>query len=124
MVNGRKISGSAQRKLNGKVLQHGPILIDFDYNKNISIFNSNNLIDNIDNLKKRITSLKLELKKINKNYNIGYKEIAEALKFGFEKNFNFDMVNDSLTGEEMRLAGKLRKEKYLTDEWNYKNLII
>ena len=42
LVNGRKISGSAQRRFDGKVLQHGPILIDFDYNKNNSIFNSNN----------------------------------------------------------------------------------
>ena len=117
LVNGRKISGSAQRRFNGKVLQHGPILIDFDYNKNNSIFNSNNLIDNIINLQKRITSLKDELNKI-----ISYNEIAEAIKFGFKENFNFDIVDDSLTEEEIKLAEKLRKEKYSTEEWNYRLL--
>ena len=61
LVNGRKISGSAQRRINGKVLQHGPILINFDYNKNSLIFNSNNNFDNINilnNLKNRVTSIK------------------------------------------------------------------
>ena len=117
LVNNKKISGSAQRRMEGKVLQHGPILIDFDYNKNNLIFNSNNLIDNIINLQKRITSLKDELNKI-----ISYNEIAKAIKFGFKENFNFDIVDDSLTEEEIKLAEKLRKEKYSIEEWNYRLL--
>ncbi len=118
LVNDKKISGSAQRRMNGKVLQHGSILTDFDYEKNSLLFNSNNLIDNINNLKKRITSLKNELD--NKNNIIDYKKFAEAIKSGFEENFDFEMIDDSLTEEEMKLAEKLRKEKYSTEEWNYK----
>lgn len=117
LVNGRKISGSAQRRFNGKVLQHGPILIDFDYNKNNSIFNSDNDFDNIDNLKNRITSLKGEL-----NKEISYRELAEAIKLGFKENFDFDMADNSLTQEEVELAEKLRRGKYSTEEWNYKLL--
>ena len=134
LVNGRKISGSAQRRFNGKVLQHGPILIDFDYNKNNSIFNSDNDFDTrenlrfsvswkssismtIENLKQRITSLKREL-----NKEISYRELAEAIKLGFKENFDFDIVDTSLTQEEIKLAEKLRKEKYSTEEWNYRLL--
>ena len=134
LVNGRKISGSAQRRFNGKVLQHGPILIDFDYNKNNSIFNSDNDFDTrenlrfsvswkssismtIENLKQRITSLKREL-----NKEISYRELAEAIKLGFKENFDIDIVDTSLTQEEVELAEKLRRGKYSTEEWNYKLL--
>ena len=74
-----------------------------------------NSFDNIENLKNRITSLKNELNKI-----IEYNELSSALKNGFKENFNFEMIDDSLTDEEVILAEKLRKEKYLTEEWNYK----
>jgi|TARA_Y100000310_G_scaffold284075_1_gene306570 lipoate-protein ligase A len=115
LINGKKISGSAQRRMDGKILQHGSILLDFDYEKNSLLFNSNNLIDNINNLRKRITSLKKEL-----NKSIDYSELGSALKSGFRENFDFDLIDDSLTNEEIILAEKLRKEKYLTEEWNYK----
>ena len=115
LANSRKISGSAQRRMDGKMLQHGSILIDFDYNKNSSLFVKNNVIDNVDNLKKRITSLKNEL-----NEEINYKKLSEAIKSGFKENFDFDFIDDSLTEEEIKLAEKLRKEKYMSEEWNYR----
>jgi lipoyl(octanoyl) transferase len=128
LAGGKKISGSAQRRMDGKVLQHGPILIDFDYNKNASIFNSNNPIDNITNLKKRITSIKKELqntnKKIknNKNKIVAYKEIADAIKFGFMKKFSFEIINDHLSKEEKDQAERLIKQKYSNDGWNLRIL--
>ncbi len=118
LINDKKISGSAQRRMQGKILQHGSILIDFDYEKNSILFNSNNLIDNITNLKKRITSINNELN--NKKNIINYKKISEAIRFGFKENFGFDIIDDSLSSEEIKLAEKLREEKYLTEEWNYK----
>ena len=117
LVNNKKISGSAQRRMDGKVLQHGPILIDFDYNKNNSIFNSDNDLDTIGNLKQRITSIKREL-----NKEISYRELAEAIKFGFKENFDFDIIDSSLTQEDVELAEKLKREKYSTEEWNYRLL--
>ena len=134
IVNNKKISGSAQRRMDRKILQHGSLLIDFDYNKNNSLFNSNDLIDNILNLKKRITSINNQLKINNINYNLLEKqsfsgrrkiinfssELKEAIKNGFKENFNFEMINDSLIIEEIKLAERLKEEKYSTEEWNYK----
>ena len=57
-------------------------------------------------------------KELNKS--IDYSELGSALKSGFRENFDFDLIDDSLTNEEIILAEKLRKEKYLTEEWNYK----
>lgn len=115
LVNGKKISGSAQRRMDGKILQHGPILIDFDCNKNGSIFNSNNTLDSIENLKNRITSIKKET-----NKPIGYNELSSALKDGFKENFGFEMIDSSLSAEERISAQKLMEGKYKTDEWNYR----
>ena len=117
LVNNKKISGSAQRRFNGKVLQHGPILINFDYNKNNSIFNSNNDFDSINNLKQRITSINNELKN---NKKIGYNELKAAIKFGFRGNFGFDVIDDSLNHNEIELAAKLKEDKYSIEEWNYR----
>jgi len=114
LVNGRKISGSAQRRMEGKVLQHGSLLIDFDYNINNSLFNSNDIIDNILNLKNRITSLNNELNKI-----INIEELANVIKYGFKENFKFDLIDDSLTEKEIKYANGLRHEKYTRLEWKF-----
>lgn len=121
LVNGKKISGSAQRRMNGKILQHGSILIDFDYEKNASLFNFNNNfgnVNNLNNLKGRITSIKNEPG--NKNKIMNYQKLADAIKNGFKENFGFKMIDDSLAEEEVALTKKLMKEKYSTDEWNSK----
>lgn len=117
-VNDKKISGSAQRRVNGRILQHGSILVDFDYEKNALIFNSNDNIDNIINLKKRITSIKSELKK-----DVGIDKLKKAVKRGFEKNFGFKLINDDLSDNEFLLIKKLLKEKYSADEWNYRHVV-
>jgi len=116
-VNNKKISGSAQRRLKGKILQHGSILIDFDYEQNNNISNSNNKIDSIENLKQRITSIKNE-----SNEKISIKKFKKEIKNGFEEHFKFELTNDSLNTEEKILTNKLLKEKYKTLEWNQKFL--
>ncbi len=123
LVNGKKISGSAQRRISGKVLQHGSILIDFDYEKNASLFNLNNNFDNVNNLnnlKNRITSIKNGPG--NKNSIINHQKLADAIKNGFKENFDFGVINSSLSKEEKNQAERLIKEKYSTDEWNSKIL--
>ena len=69
IVNGKKIVGSAQKRVNGKLLQHGAILIDTDVEKYCSLFNNCNK-ELINKVKQRMTSINDELKKIaNKNPN-------------------------------------------------------
>jgi len=60
----------------------------------------------------------IELKN-NKDTEINYRKLAEAIKHGFKENFNFDIFNDKLNYDEIMLAKKLREEKYETEEWNY-----
>jgi len=116
-INNKKISGSAQRRFDGKILQHGSILIDFDYEKNSLLLNSKNEFDNINNLKQRITSLKNEL-----NEDIDTNKLKNGIKEGFKEKFKFDIFEDDLNNNEKLLIEKLLKEKYETKEWNFRLL--
>lgn len=115
IVNNKKIAGAAQKRKNGKILQHGPVLIDIDFEKMCSLFKTENMKKLIHESKNRITTLNKEL-----NKNITFETLAEALKSGFEKNFNVDLIEDNLTEREKELAQKLMNEKYKTNEWNFK----
>ncbi|MDA1196576.1 MAG: biotin/lipoate A/B protein ligase family protein [Nanoarchaeota archaeon] len=111
-VNNKKISGSAQRRINNKILQHGPILLDFDAELNAKCFKTMNELDTKEQLKKRITSLKKEA--------TTPQQLINALKKGFEHTFNTKLQLTELTDEERVLANKLTVEKYTTDKWNKK----
>lgn len=110
--NGKKICGSAQKRMNGKFLQHGSLLMDFDYEKNALLFNQG-YNEVLKSLKKNVTSIKKELKR-----KISYEELGDALKYGFEKKFDMDFLNDALTKKEEKLAQSLKNEKYSRSEWN------
>lgn len=112
LVNGKKIAGSAQKRVNGKILQHGAILIDVDVEKYCSLFK--NCTDSlIEKLRKRVTSINLEVR-------ADYNQVKEAIRKGFETALEIEFQESQLNQEEMDLAVKLDKEKYSKDEWNLK----
>ncbi len=112
IVNGKKIVGSAQTRKKGKVLQHGAVLIDINIEKYCSLFNTYSE-KSVGETIKRVTSLKKELSR-----EISFDEVANAMKFGFEKNFKADFINSELADEEKELSEKLSRDKYSSDEWN------
>jgi len=111
VVSGKKIVGSAQVRKNGKILQHGSILIDIDIEKMCSLFKTGNRISQV---QKRVTSLNSELKE-----KIEFEDLACALKKGFEKNFNVRLIPDDLSKREKVLVSKIAATKFSTKEWNY-----
>ena len=111
VVDGKKIVGSAQTRRNGRLLQHGSILIDFDIEKMSSLFKISSPAVRI---KKRVTSLNQELKR-----EVKFKNVATALKKGFEENFDVRLIPDELTREEKTLAREIATTKFSTREWNH-----
>tara|TARA_Y100000310_G_C20673087_1_gene811362 strand:+ start:124 stop:873 length:750 start_codon:yes stop_codon:yes gene_type:complete len=101
-VNGKKISGSAQRRINGKILQHGPLLLDFDPELNAKCFKTENEQETEKQLKNNITSLKQKATP---------EQLIEALKKGFEQTFNTTLQLSELTEDEQALASKLASDK-------------
>ncbi len=126
VANGKKIVGSAQTRRDGKLLQHGSILFDVDYEKLISCFNLDHKKEMIEASRKRVTSINNELinekssiKRSTQN-NQAMEDLKRYLKDGFEKNLGVRLINDKLTNDELRLAKKLAREKYSKDSWNYR----
>jgi len=127
-VGNRKLVGSAQRRVDGRLLQHGSILLDFDYRKNARIFSfspNQKLIEK--KLLKKITSL-ANVKKsiITKKTNNNNKKIQSwdksylehCIKNGFAGYFSTKMVPDMLTVQEKKRADELRLKKYSQESWN------
>lgn len=118
IVDKRKISGNAQTRKMKTVLQHGTILTDVDVEKMFSLLKVPNekIKDKlISDVKQRVTSIKHVLGR-----NIDFKEIADAMKTGFEEEFNVKLIEGSLTFEEKELTHKFEKEFFTTKEWNHR----
>ncbi len=116
VVNGKKISGSAQTRRHGNVLQHGTILLDLNAELMFSLLNvSAKKIEDkgIDKASKRVTCLREEAGKVSEE------ELINALVKGFEDGFGIKLAEGKMDGEEVSRIDKLR-EKYESREWNFK----
>ncbi|MDI6786265.1 MAG: biotin/lipoate A/B protein ligase family protein [bacterium] len=110
LLNGKKVSGSAQRRRNGVVLHHGSIKLDIDVNllKIISRTDEDEVLS-------KMTSLKREL-----GDNPGFDKVAEAITKSFEKVFEEEVIESVLMEEEIKIANELIESKYANEKWNYK----
>jgi len=117
-TDGKKISGSAQTRKARTVLQHGTVLIDVDVDKMFSLLRvpDEKIKDKlIADVKQRVTSIKHVLGK-----EIPFKEVAGAMKTGFEEEFHVELVEGMLTEEEIALTRKFEKDCFSAREWNHR----
>jgi len=117
MVNGKKMSGSAQSHKKGVVLQHGTLLVDVDLKKMFTFLRvpwARTCMEVVGVAERKITSIKKELRR-----HVSVEEVKEALVKGFQKALNIKLVEGELTLYEKELSAKLCKEKYATDDWNF-----
>ncbi|MHA1710195.1 MAG: lipoate--protein ligase family protein [Candidatus Baldrarchaeia archaeon] len=111
-VQGRKISGSAQRRLHKALLQHGTLLIGFrpeDWYEVIKVPSGTTL----DDLKKSIVSLK------DLGVDVDTDTVLKALIRGFSDALNVEFVESELKDEEEEFATELEKRKYGNHEWTF-----
>jgi lipoate---protein ligase len=115
-VNGKKISGSSQTITRGVVLQHGTLLLSVDLEKMFQLLKLRNACctQAVDIAKRKITSIQDELR-----HRILPETVVKALEQGFRAIFKIQLEEDELTPNEVEIANKLYKEKYLTKEWNF-----
>ena len=119
-VNSKKVSGSAQSHKRGVVLQHGTFLVDVDLEEMFTFLRvpwAKTCMDVINVAKNKITSIKKELGKT-----VSVEEVNNALSEGFKKALNIQLLEGELTPYENEIASKLYKEKYTTEEWNFKGI--
>jgi len=122
-VNGKKISGSAQANKSGVVLQHGTLLLNVDLPKMFSLLRvpwTNSCMQVVNIAKNKITSIQNEL-----GHSVTPETVVNAVAHGFAVALGIQVVENvqtlegELTPEERKLAEKLYREKYATDDWNF-----
>jgi lipoate-protein ligase A len=116
VVNGKKISGNAQIRRRGVILHHGTLLLKADYKLMTEVLK----IPKVDDKKiifgkivESVSSIDRELK-----INLSFESMSKIIVGGFKECFGIKMIQGKLEKHEMELAEKLRKEKYMTLEWN------
>jgi lipoate-protein ligase A len=113
IVNGKKVSGNAQTRKNGVLLQHGTILLSVDVDKMFSVLKvpSEKLKDKIiKDVKERVTGLE----------GTTFDEMASSLKASFGEKFDATLIADSLSEKESSRAKWLAEHKYSSEDWNLK----
>ena len=118
IVDGKKISGNAQTRKSKTVLQHGTVLTDVDVDKMFSLLRvpDEKIKDKlIADVKQRVTSIKHIL-----GEEVTFAKVAQAMKVGFEEEFNIELEEGSLTKQELEDTLRFEKEYFSTKEWNHK----
>lgn len=109
----KKISGNAQTRREGILLQHGTILYKVDVETMFSLLKvgkekiSDKLIQSV---KKRVTSV------YDQNPDLTLEDIAQSLEEVFSSKFSVEIGD--YTEEELEEAKELARNKYSTEEWN------
>lgn len=114
-VNGKKLVGSAQRRENGVLLQHGSILLDLDVETLMGVLR-------FSSEERRAASQRLLIDRTETVSNVlgrsvGFDETAAALIRGFSRRLKHQLVAESLTQSEIDLAQELARVKYSSSEW-------
>jgi lipoate-protein ligase A len=118
-LEGRKLVGSAQRRIGRMLLQHGSLLIGPEHKRIVDLLPRGEgktrerfarMLDS------QTASLQEEMSRP-----VGFEEVAAALRDGFERTIGTQLVVEPLSAWETSEAERLAAEKYATDEWNYQD---
>ncbi len=115
-VEGKKLIGSAQRRFPDSFIQHGSVPLG---KGKISLPEFLNEENNRDKMKEELENKSTNLERILRR-KVEYEEVISALKKGFSKFFDAEMVEKELTQKENQTAQVLRKEKYAIEKWNFR----
>lgn len=105
----KKFVGSAQRRFENGLLQHGSILVG-DEHLNLTKYVSANGNGDAEKSRALLQSRTATLESILKR-KTSYDELADCLKQGFEKTFDVTFITDEFSAEELQRIQQL-KPKY------------
>ena len=116
LVHGRKVSGSAQMRKWGVVLQHGTVLVDSDPERMFCALRvppEKRLKHSPGDPRLRVTTLKEQLGRLP-----DMEEVRSAVKTAFEQTFGASIIPGCLTAAEEEMAEALVRDRYGNDDWN------
>jgi len=116
VVNGRKISGSAQVRRSGALLQHGTLMYATDLDTLASLLRAPReklQSHGVSSIRERVTTVSAELGR-----EVSREEVQEAMLRGFEEALGAEFERGEPTDLELSEAERLIGERYGRDEWN------
>ncbi len=118
ITSGKKISGNAQTRRMGSVLQHGTILRSVDVRTMFDLL----LVPDEKIRDKMITAVEERVTSISNILGGSQPDdrVTEAMVAGFSEGLGVELEPGEPTSEELELMEKIRREKYGTREWNFK----
>jgi lipoate-protein ligase A len=117
IVGDRKISGNAQTRRRGCILQHGTILLDNNVNLMFDLLrvSSEKMRGRlIEDVKSRVTSIKAQ------GVTVSFAEASAFLAEGFRCQLDLSFIPGGPTAAEEARAGMLAAEKFGARDWLYK----
>lgn len=111
-IDNQKISGNAQTRRGGILLQHGTILYTVDVEKMFNLLN----VDMVKVSDKLIKSVRKRVTSITAFSNVPIADVIIALQKAFSRHREIILADYST--QEMTRAQQLAEEKYRTDAWN------
>jgi lipoate-protein ligase A len=118
VVGARKISGNAQTRRMGVILQHGTILLDVDPEKMFSVLKvpSEKMKGKIiESIKGSVTSIREQLGSLPP-----YSDVAGALQKGIGQSLGIDPILGIPTDLELVRAREIAATRYSRPEWNFR----
>jgi lipoate-protein ligase A len=116
LVQGRKISGSAQTRRAGYLLQHGTLMYATNLDlleKTLAAPREKLESKGVRSIRERVVTLEQVIGRVSLD------ELAEALLQGFAKSLNAEVYVDELSERELEAASKL-VDKYRDPGWVFK----
>lgn len=116
LVNGRKVSGTAQRLLNGRILYHGCLLFDSDPSMISGALN----VDPTKFQSKSAKSVRSRIGNIRGFLKEAGRDMDLPAFWAYLKSAMAESIQEgSLTEQELEAVEKLKRTKYDTWEWNF-----
>ena len=118
LVDGRKVSGNAQTRKRGCILQHGTVLLDVDVDRMFALLKvpsekmKGKLIEDV---KQRVTSLRHKLGR-----SVDLSEAVPEFAAGFSKALGVELAKSDPSPEELEEGRRIAREKYGTEAWTAK----
>jgi lipoate-protein ligase A len=117
VVNGKKISGNAQTRRYGGILQHGTLLCKVDPRLMFALLKvpDEKIRDKlIQTVEERVTSVERELGNVDRDI------VIKAMIKGFTDALAVELISGQLSTSEMALAAQIKAERYANQSWNFK----
>lgn len=117
LIDGRKFSGNAEYRHDGRLLHHGTLLFSSD----LSVLSQALQVKPQKIASKGIKSVRSRVTNISEHLppGIGLAEFRAALLRATTGEFGSDLQNYTFSAEEQRQIEQLRESKYATWQWNY-----